>query len=112
MIRILSIEILLAVVFGAILYRVAWTFTRNTLVCWSVVLLLAAAILLFVPGHIDQALINEFGCKLPPRYELTPLVVNLLRCLGLVVGAGLASLAVTKRRKLGLEDKPPYDDFP
>jgi len=112
MIRILSIEILLAMVFGAILYRIAWTFTRSTLLSWAVVLLLAAAILLFVPGHIDQTLITEFGCKLPPKYELTPLVVNLLRCLGLMVGAGLASLAISKRKKLGLEDEPPYDDFP
>ena len=112
MIRILSIEILLAVVFGAILYRVAWTFTKSTLACWATVLALAAAILLFVPGHIDQTLITEFGCKLPPRYELTPLMVNLLRCLGLLAGAGLAALAVSKRKKLGLEDEPPYDDFP
>ncbi|BAO44891.1 hypothetical protein [Thiolapillus brandeum] len=112
MIRIISIEFLLMFVVGAVTFRLVWAFTGKTLPCWISVLLLAALILLFVPGHIDESLIVEFGGKLPEKYPLTPLALNLLRCAGLLLGALLAAIVIRKRKKIGLEDQPPYDDFP
>jgi len=112
MIRILSIEILLSIVVGAVFYRLLWAFTRNKLACWIGIFSFLAIVLLFLPGHIDETLITEFGGKLPPKHQLSPLMVNLLRCLGLLAGAFLASTVIAKRKKIGLEDKPPYDDFP
>ncbi|TCK17994.1 hypothetical protein DFR30_1253 [Thiogranum longum] len=112
MLKILSIEILLSAVLGAILFRLVCALTRSNTLSWAAVVISAGIILFFVPGHVDERLIVEYGGKLPLPYELSPLVVNLLRCLGLVAGAWLASLAVAKRKKMGLEDEPPYDDFP
>ncbi|GEM_PF-1240033 len=112
MLKILIIEILLSAVLGAILYRLVWALTRSKVASWAGVLIASAIIMIFVPGHIDETLIVEYGGKLPVTHDLSPLTVNLLRCLGLVAGAGLASLAVAVRKKMGLEDKPPYDDFP
>ena len=112
MLKLLFIEILLTAIFGAVLYRVSWAFTKKVVVSWAVVLIAAAAILLLVPGHLDEALVAEYTSKVLVHYELSPLMVNLLRCLGLLAGAWLASRAVAARRKRGLEDEPPYKDFP
>ncbi|WP_419623656.1 hypothetical protein [Thiolapillus sp.] len=112
LIRILSIEFLLMFVIGAVVFRLTWAFTQKKLPCWSSVLILVAIILLLVPGHIDETLIVEFGGKTPPKHLLSPLAVNLLRCVGVLLGAWLATTVIGKRKKIGLEDKPPYDDFP
>ena len=112
MIRILSIEFLLMFVIGAISFRLVWAFTGKMLPCWIAVILLAVLILLFVPGHIDESLIVEFGGKLPEKYPLSPFALNLLRSAGLLLGAGLAAIVLAKRKAIGLEDTPPYDDFP
>ena len=112
MIRILSIEFLLMFVLGAILFRIAWAFADRRLVCWGLVAAAALLVLLFLPGHIDEALVAEFGGKLPAKRLLNPLEINLIRALGLLLGALLADRIIARRRRLGLEDKPPYDDFP
>ncbi|WP_293650482.1 hypothetical protein, partial [Thiolapillus sp.] len=108
----ISIEFLLMFVIGAVVFRLTWAFTQKKLPCWSSVLILVAIILLLVPGHIDETLIVEFGGKTPPKHLLSPLAVNLLRCVGVLLGAWLATTVIGKRKKIGLEDKPPYDDFP
>jgi len=112
MLKILSIEILLSGVLGAILFRLVWALTRSKAAAWSGVLIASAILMIFVPGHVDERLIAEYGGKLPVSYELSPFMVNLLRCLGLIIGTWLASLAVAARKKIGLEDKPSYKDFP
>ena len=112
MLRILIIEILLTGIIGAVLFRLAWALTKKKTVAWTSILIVAAAIMLFVPGHIDEMLIIEYGGKLPVEHDLAPVSVNLLRCLGLLAGAALAALAIAKRKKIGLEDQPPFDDYP
>lgn len=112
MLKILIIEILFSAVLGAILYRLVWALTRSKVASWAGILAASIIIIIFIPGHIDETLIVEYGGKLPVAHDLSPFVVNLLRCLGLIIGAGLASLAVAARKRIGLEDKPPYKDFP
>lgn len=112
MLRILIIEILLTGIIGAVLFRLAWALTKKKTVSWASVLVLAAVIMLFVPGHIDETLIVEYGGRLPAEHDFAPVIVNLLRSLGLLAGAWLASLAIARRKQMGLEDKPPFDDFP
>lgn len=112
MLKILIIEILLSAVLGAILFRLVCALTRSQTSSWVSILITSAIIIFLVPGHVDEQLIIEYGGKLPAPYELSPFVVNLLRCLGLIAGAWLASLAIAARKKRGLEDKPSYDDFP
>ncbi len=77
-----------------------------------ILILLGAAVVFILPGHIDSALITEFGDKLPPSRLPSPRTLNLLRAAMMLAGAGLASRVIARRRRLGLEDKPPYDDFP
>lgn len=112
MFRILIIEILLIGIIGAVLYRLAWAFTKKQIVSWLSVFAAAAAIMFFLPGHIDESLVAEYGGKLPLEHTPAPVIVNLLRCLGLIIGALLASWVVAARKKIGLEDKPPYKNFP
>jgi len=112
MLKILIIEVLLSGVLGAILFRLIWALTRSKVGSWTGILIAAIVIMIFVPGHVDESLITEYGGKLPVSRELSPFMVNLLHCLGLVAGAWLASLAVAARKKIGLEDEPTYKDFP
>jgi len=103
MLKILIIEILLSGVLGAILFRLIWALTRSKTGSWAGVLIAAVIIIVFVPGHVDESLVVEYGGKLPISRELSPFMVNLLHCLGLVVGAWLASMAVAARKKLVLK---------
>ncbi len=112
MLKILIIEILLSGVLGAILFRLLWALTRSKAGSWAGVLIASVIIIIFVPGHVDESLIAEYGGRLPVSRELAPFMVNLLHCLGLAFGAWLASLAVAARKKIGLEDEPSYKDFP
>lgn len=112
MFKILIIEILLSVILGAILFRFVWALTRSKGAAWAGVLIATILVMIFVPGHVDENLIIEYGGKLPVSPNLSPFMVNILHCLGLVAGAWLASMAVTTRKKMGLEDDPSYKDFP
>jgi len=112
MLKILIIEVLLSVVLGAILFRLLWALTRSKLASWLGILIASVIIMVFVPGHVDESLIAEYGGKLPVSRNFSPFMVNLMHCLGLVSGAWLASLAVAARKKIGLEDEPSYKDFP
>ncbi|HHH38197.1 MAG TPA: hypothetical protein ENK50_01300 [Sedimenticola sp.] len=112
MIKLLIIETGLFVVIGAVVFRLAWAFTKKWRVAWGSILVLAAILFIFVPGTLDESLIIEFGGKHPPKFDFNPLEINLFRCLGLVLGAWLASRILAARKRLGLEDEPPFDDFP
>ena len=112
MLKILIIEILFSTVLGAVLFRLLWALIRSKIAAWSGVLIAAVIIIVFLPGHVDKSLIMEYGGKPPLSHELSPFIVSTLRCLGLVFGAWLASLAVAARKKIGLEDEPTYKDFP
>lgn len=73
MYKILIIEILLSGVLGAILFRFIWALTRSKAGSWTGVLIAAVIIIVFVPGHVDENLIVEYGGKLPISRELKPL---------------------------------------
>lgn len=113
MLKILVIECLLSCVLGAIAFRLAWAFSSSKAVAWGVALLLAAAVLLLLPGEMDEWLIRDYGGNPFHALDVSPFAVNLLRALSLLAGAWLASLAVRRRVKLGLNENPPrYKDFP
>ena len=111
MFKILIIEILLSVVLGAILFRLVWALTRSQVAAWAGVLIACITVMVFVPGHVDENLIIEYGGKFPVSRNLSPFMVNILHCLGLVVGAWLASMAVTTRKKLDLKMTRPIKIF-
>ncbi len=112
MLHILVIECLFSGVLGAVAFRLAWAFSSSKKVAWGVAILLAVVVLLVLPGEIDEWLIRDYGGKPFHALAMSPFAVNLLRALCLLVGAWLASLAVRRRLKLGLEENPRYKDFP
>ena len=112
MIRISIIEFLLSGLIGAVFFRLAWAFTKSTRASWGPVLVIVAVVAILVPASVDGWLVREHGAGFAATLALGPLAVDLLRCAGLLAGASLASIAVAKRKKMGLEDAPRYKDFP
>jgi hypothetical protein len=112
MVRILVIQCILAGLLGAIAYRLAWAFGHSRKLAWTVAIILATVVLFVLPGTIDDWIIREYGGRPSQALDLGPFVVNLLGALCLLLGAWLASLVVRRRIRLGLEEEPPYKDFP
>ena len=112
MLKILIIEVILSCVLGAVVFRLSWALTKSQLASWTVVFIISAIILFFFSGTINEDFIAEYAGEPSIADNLSPLIVNLLRCTGLLIGAWLASLAITSRKKIGLEDEPTYKDFP
>ncbi|MDE3023410.1 MAG: hypothetical protein KGI54_16440 [Pseudomonadota bacterium] len=112
MLRILIIEFILAGTIGAVCFRLAWAVTKSRWVAWGIVLILAILLSLLTPGSIDVELTHEVGVMSSATHLPSPVLVNLNRFLGWIVGAGLAAVVVTKRKKLGLEDDIRFKDFP
>lgn len=112
MVRILVIQCMLAGLLGAIAYRLAWAFGQSRKLAWAVAIILAAVVLFVLPGTIDDWIIREYGGRPSHALALSPFVVNSLGALCLLIGAWLASLMVRWRIRLGLEEDPPYKDFP
>ena len=108
--RILIIEFILIGIIGAVFYRLAWAFTSKHSVSWAVVLIIMAAMYFFVPGNIDDFLIQEYGGI--SMASLHPFLIMMLRSAELIVGACLAAIIVIRREKKGLGKEPPFKDFP
>ncbi len=79
---------------------------------WAVVAIVVAVVMVFLPGDIDEYLISEYSGAPPPARDLSPFLVNLLRSLSLIAGAGLAAVIIAKRKRIGLEDDRPFKNFP
>lgn len=112
MLRILIIEFILAGIIGAVFFRLTWAVTKKFKVTWGVVLIAAILLLLLASGSIEINLIHEFGGVFSEKQLPSPLLIELNRFLGWIVGAGLVSIIVAKRRKLGFEDDIPFKDYP
>ncbi|HVC30782.1 MAG TPA: hypothetical protein VND24_06315 [Steroidobacteraceae bacterium] len=110
MIRILIIEFMLSGVIGAVVFRLAWAFTKQTKPAWGAIIVVAIVVVL-VPGSVDGWMLHEAGPSLA-REPHASLVLALLRGVALIAGAWLTSAIVAKRKRMGLEDEPRYKDFP
>lgn len=110
MMRILIIEFIFSGIIGAVFYRLAWAFTSKHSVSWIVVLIIMAVLYFFVPGNIDDFLIQEYGGG--SMASLHPLFIKMLRSAGLIVGTCLAAIIIVRREKKGLGKEPPFKDFP
>lgn len=111
MIRILIIELIMSGVIGAVFYRLAWAFTSKHKVSWSIILIIMTALLFFVPGSIDEFFMQEYG-GISSTENFQSILVKMIRSIGLIVGAGLATIVVVWRNKKGLGQEPPFKDFP
>lgn len=112
MVRVILIQCTLAALLGAIAFRLAWAFGHSRRLAWAVAIILAAVVLLVLPGTIDDWIIREYGGRPSRALALGPFVVNSLGALCLLLGAWLASLVVRRRIRLGLEEDAHYKDFP
>ena len=112
MLRILIMEFVLAGTIGAVCFRLAWAVTKNGRVAWGIVLILAILLSLFIPGGIDVGLIHEFGGVFSATHLPSPLLIDLNRFLGWIVGASVAAMIVAKRKRIGFEDDIRFKDFP
>ena len=112
MVRILVVQCMLAGLVGAITFRLAWAFGHSRKLAWTVAIILAAVLLLVLPGTIDEWMIREYGGRPSHALAQSPFAVNLLGALSLLLGAWLASLVVRRRIRLGLEEDARDKDFP
>ncbi len=112
MLRVLIIEFLLTGVIGAVFFRLAWAATKNHWVSWVVVLVPAIFFSFLIQADLDADLIHELMGASSEIHLPSPVLVDLNRFLGWVIGAGLAAVIVAKRKKKGLEDDNPFKDFP
>ena len=112
MIRALIIEFLLSGVIGAIVFRLSWAASKRNLMSWGVVLVVVAMTVIFIPGSIDGWHVQKYGAGFLTMPVPHPLVVQLLRSLGLIGGAWLASIVVARRKKRGFEEDRRFRDFP
>ena len=111
MARVLLVECLLGAIAGAIAFRLSFAASRNTRVCWSVVLVLVAAAFFLLPSAPDPWMVREFGGPLPGP-PLSPLLVRSLHGLCVLTGAWVSWLVVRVRIRTGLEENPRFRDFP
>jgi hypothetical protein len=112
MIRVLVIECLLSALTGAIAFRLAWAFSKNWKIAWGLTILLALLAVFQFPGILDHWLVREFQKGVPPSLPMGPFTINALHSLCLLAGAGIASLVVSWRVRLGLDEEARYKDFP
>ncbi len=108
MARILIIEFLLGGILGAIVFRLAWEFTKSKRIAWVVVALVIVVVLVLGAGKLEYI----EGWSSPPHLDLHVIAVafGLDRAFGWLLGSGLASFIVSKREKTLPHDEDRYLD--